>query len=66
MQNSIQTRKQKLLNSVSKSQKAFWNLTLIAISPILPHFNQIWSKEPLDKYEGAGILIRPENKSCLT
>ena len=41
MQNSIWTRKQKLLNSMSKSQKAFQNLTLVVIDPILAQFNPI-------------------------
>ena len=41
MQNSIQTRKQKLLNSMNKSQKAFQNLTLMVIDPILAQFNPI-------------------------
>ena len=66
MQNSIQTRKQKVLNSMSKSQKAFQNLTLIVIDPLLAQFNPIKSKQPLDKYKGAGILFRPENRSFLT
>ena len=39
--NSIQTKKQKLLNSMNKSQKAFQNLTLIVIDPILAQFNPI-------------------------
>ena len=41
MQNLIQTRKQKLLNSMNKSQKAFQNLTLMVIDPILAQFNPI-------------------------
>ena len=41
MQNSIQTRKQKLLNSMNKYQKAFQNLTLMVIDPILAQFNPI-------------------------
>ena len=41
VQNSIQTRKQKLLNSIYKSQKAFQNLTLMVIDPILAQFNPI-------------------------
>ena len=41
MQKSIKTRKQKLLNSMNKSQKAFQNLTLLVIDPILAQFNPI-------------------------
>ena len=66
MQNSIQTGKQKLLNSMSKSQKAFQNLTLLVIGSILAQFNPVKSKQPLDKYERARIPFRPENKSFLT
>ena len=66
MQNSIQTRKQKLHNSMNKSQKAFQNLTLMVIDPILPQFNPIESNQRLYKCEGAGIPLRSENKSCLT
>ena len=36
------------------------------MGPILAQFNHIQSKQPLDKYEGAGIPFRPENNSCLT
>ena len=41
MQNSTQTRKQKLLKAMNKSQKAFQNLTLMVIDPILAQFNPI-------------------------
>ena len=32
----------------------------------LAPFNPILSQQPLDKYEGARIKFRRENKSCLT
>ena len=38
MQNSVQTRKQKLLNSMNKSQKAFQKITLMVIDPNLTLF----------------------------
>ena len=49
MHNSIQTSKQKLLNSMNKSQKACQNLTLMIIDPILAQFNPIKPKQPLYK-----------------
>ena len=42
------------------------NLTLIVIRPVIAHFNSIQYEQPKDKYEGARIQFRPENKSCLT
>ena len=62
MQNSIQTKKHKLSNSMSKPKKDFQNLTLIVMGAL---FSPIQSKQPLDKYEGAGIQFLPENKSNL-
>ena len=51
---------------MSKYKKKFQNLTLIVLGPILALFNPIQPKTTLDKYEGAGIQYRPENKSNLT
>ena len=41
-----------------KPQKTFKTLTLMVIGPVLAQFNPIYSKQPLDKYEGARILFR--------
>ena len=62
MQNSNQTRKQQLLKSISKSQKAFESLTLIVIGPILAQFNPIQPKQLPDMQEGARIQFRPKTK----
>ena len=48
------------------TSKNLQNLNLREISPVISKFNPIQPEQPLGKYEGAGILFRPENKSCLT
>ena len=51
---------------MSKSKSIFENLTPIVLWLVLTLFNPIQPKQPLDKYEGARIQNRPENKSYLT
>ena len=46
MQNSIQTRKRKLLNSMNKSQKSFYYLTLIVIGPFQPNLTLFSPNNP--------------------
>ena len=65
MQNSVQTRKQKLHTSMSKPQKTFQTLTLMVIGSIIAQINPIQVKQPLDKCEEAKIQFRLENKSCI-
>ena len=48
---------------MKQPQKYFQNFNLIVIWPILTLFNLIQPKQPLDKYERAGIQFWPENKS---